>query len=129
MGCSNSPLLAALGALDRQNTYDLKRVIGHISRIDVYDITNGAYLEFVYNSLIGDKPQNNIHEYAEGIKHAGPQHAILGTDFGATEFPNLPFHPQAMIEFMEALRKEGISVADLNMMAKTNPARILGLEP
>lgn len=92
-------------------------------------IADGAYLEFVYNSLIGDKPQNNIHEYAEGIKQAGPAHAILGTDFGATEFPNLPFHPQAMLEFMEALRKEGISVADINTMAKTNPARILGLEP
>jgi hypothetical protein len=92
-------------------------------------IADGAYLEFVYNSVIGDKPQNSLHEYAEGIKQAGPQHIILGTDFGATEVPNLPFHPQGLLEFMELLRKEGISVADINMMVKTNPARVLELEP
>jgi hypothetical protein len=30
---------------------------------------------------------------------------------------------------MEALHKEGISVADINLMAKTNPALALGLSP
>jgi len=30
---------------------------------------------------------------------------------------------------MEALHKEGISVADINLMAKTNPALALGLKP
>ena len=30
---------------------------------------------------------------------------------------------------MNALHKVGLSVADINLMAKTNPSRILGLEP
>jgi hypothetical protein len=30
---------------------------------------------------------------------------------------------------MQALHKEGISVADINRMAKTNPALALGLQP
>jgi hypothetical protein len=34
-----------------------------------------------------------------------------------------------MLEFMERLHKLGLSVADINMMAKTNPAKVLGLEP
>ena len=89
----------------------------------------GAYLEFVYNSVIGNKPQNPIGEYAEGIKQVGPQYCVLGTDFGAVKNPPLPFHPQALLEFMQALHKEGISVADINLMVKTNPARVLGLEP
>jgi hypothetical protein len=38
-------------------------------------------------------------------------------------------HPQVLLDFMEALHKEGISVADINLMAKTNPALALGLEP
>jgi hypothetical protein len=38
-------------------------------------------------------------------------------------------HPQALLDFMEALHKEGISVADINLMAKTNPALALGLAP
>jgi hypothetical protein len=37
--------------------------------------------------------------------------------------------PQGMLDFMNALRREGISVADINLMAKTNPARLLNLAP
>jgi len=92
-------------------------------------VSEGAYLEFIYNSVIGDKPQNSIAAYAEGIKQAGPQHCIISTDFGAVDIPDLPFHPQALLEFMEALHHQGISVADINLMVKTNPARLLGLEP
>jgi hypothetical protein len=91
--------------------------------------SEGAYLEFVYNSVIGNKPQNPIAEYAAGIKQVGAQYCVLGTDFGSVRNPPLPLHPQALLEFMQALHKEGISVADINLMAKTNPARVLGLEP
>jgi len=38
-------------------------------------------------------------------------------------------HPEALLDFMEALHKEGISVVDINLMAKTNPALALGFEP
>jgi hypothetical protein len=38
-------------------------------------------------------------------------------------------HPQAMLDFMTALHKEGFSVAEVNLMAKTNPALALGLKP
>ena len=92
-------------------------------------VRDGAYFEFIYNSVIGDKPQNTIQEYAAGLKRIGPEHCIIATDFGAVDVPNLPFHPQALLEFMEALREQGISVADINLMVKTNPARLLGLEP
>jgi hypothetical protein len=92
-------------------------------------VRDGAYLEFIYNSVIGDKPQNSIKEYAEGIKQIGPQFCIIATDFGAVDIPGLPFHPQALLEFMEALHEQGISVADINLMVKTNPARLLGLNP
>jgi hypothetical protein len=30
---------------------------------------------------------------------------------------------------MERLHKLGISTADINLMVKTNPAKVLGLEP
>jgi hypothetical protein len=35
-------------------------------------------------------------------------------------------HPQALLDFTTALHKEGISLADINLMAKTNPALALG---
>jgi len=34
-----------------------------------------------------------------------------------------------MLEFMQRLHALGISVADINLMVKTNPAKVLGLEP
>jgi hypothetical protein len=42
---------------------------------------------------------------------------------------DFPSHPQALLDYMEALHGEGISVADINLMAKTNPALALGLRP
>ena len=90
----------------------------------------GAYLEFVYNSVIGQHPQRSIAEYAESIRTVGPKYCVLGSDFGGAG-PNAPhyYHPQAMLNFMQALHKEGISVEDINLMAKINPAVVLGLKP
>ena len=41
--------------------------------------------------------------------------------------PQRPLEPQGLLDFMEALHKEGISVADINLMTKTNPALAFGL--
>jgi predicted metal-dependent phosphotriesterase family hydrolase len=35
--------------------------------------------------------------------------------------------PDGMLAFFGAMRKEGIRAADIDRMAKTNPARALGL--
>jgi len=67
--------------------------------------------------------------YADGMRQVGPEHCILSTDFGSPHKPPPPLHPQALLEFMQLLQKQGFSVEEINLMAKTNPARILGLEP
>jgi Family of unknown function (DUF6282) len=90
---------------------------------------DGAYLEFAYNAVYGAKPQRTFAEYADGMRQVGPQHCIVSTDFGSPRKPPPPLHPQALLEFMQLLQKQGFSVADIDLMAKTNPARILGLEP
>lgn len=87
----------------------------------------GAYIEFTYNSVLPPHPQLSIEQFAAGIQQVGPKFCILGTDFGATG--RKEFHPQGMLDFMVALNKQGISVDDINLMAKTNPARILELQP
>ncbi|HVZ60742.1 MAG TPA: hypothetical protein VG892_08150, partial [Terriglobales bacterium] len=58
----------------------------------------------------------------------GPEFCILSSDFGSVH-GDYPMHPQAMLDFMTALQKEGFSVADINRMAKTNPALAMGLKP
>jgi len=100
----------------------------HMTVAEMQEATReGAYIEFTYNSVLPPHPQLSIEEFADGIQKVGPKFCILGTDFGAAG--NKEFHPQGLLDFMVALHKLGISVDDINLMAKTNPARILELQP
>jgi hypothetical protein len=78
----------------------------------------GALIELVYGGM-------NAPEWARAIQTVGAQHFILSSDLGQ---PNNPMHPDGMLAFFEAMRKEGVPAADIERMAKTNPARALGLE-
>jgi Family of unknown function (DUF6282) len=93
---------------------------------------DGAFIEFVYGATLGTNPVVSIKEYADAIRAVGPKSCILATDFGAVQKPpepKRPLEPQGLLDFMTAIHKEGISVADINLMTKTNPALALGLHP
>ena len=85
----------------------------------------GAYLEFVYNALIGPSKVFEIPEYAAAIRAVGPEHCILSSDLGQA---GNPLHPDGLEAFFRGLRAQGFSVAEIDRMAKTNPARLLGLQ-
>jgi hypothetical protein len=92
----------------------------------------GALLEFVYGATLGTNPVVSISEYASAIRAIGAKSCILATDFGAVQKPpepQRPLEPQGLLDFMTAMHKEGISIADINQMTKTNPALALGLRP
>ncbi len=87
----------------------------------------GGTIEFVYGSAFNDPKM--LAQFAAWIKAVGPAHCIISTDLGgARPFPR-PMPTAGMLEYMQKLHAEGISVADINLMAKTNPAKILGLQP
>ena len=93
---------------------------------------DGAFIEFVYGATLGTNPVVSISEYAKAIRAVGPKSCIVATDFGAVQKPpepQRPLEPQGFLDFMTALNKEGISVADINLMTKTNPALAMGLKP
>ena len=93
---------------------------------------DGAFIEFVYGATLGTNPIVTISDYAKAIRAIGPKSCILATDFGSVQKPPEPqrvLEPQGLLDFMVALHKEGISVADINLMTKTNPALALGLKP
>jgi hypothetical protein len=91
---------------------------------------DGAYLEFDADGpFVGPQPRHTIADYADAIRQVGPEFCILSTNFGTIHNPPFALHPQGLLDFMVALHKEGISVADINRMAKTNPALALGLQP
>jgi predicted metal-dependent phosphotriesterase family hydrolase len=41
--------------------------------------------------------------------------------------PGNPLHPDGLIALFDGLKKEGITQAEIDRMAKENPARLLGL--
>ena len=85
----------------------------------------GAFIELDYGGLIGRNPEFRPADYAKAIRAIGPRSCILSSDLGQ---PGNPLHPDGLAAFFEALRKEGFSQADIDLMSKTNPARALGLE-
>jgi len=84
----------------------------------------GAYIEFVYGALLGPNALK-IDDYAKAIREIGPAFCILSSDLGQ---PGNPLHPDGLSAFFQALRGQGFSQADVDLMSKTNPARALGLE-
>jgi len=84
----------------------------------------GAYIEFVYNGLIGAGKQFDFADYANAIRAIGPEHCILSSDMGQ---PANPLHPDGLQLFFDGLKKQGLSQAGIDRMSKVNPARLLSL--
>jgi len=85
----------------------------------------GAYIELDYGGLLGTPPELRIEDYAKAIRQIGPQFCILSSDLGQA---GNPLHPDGLAAFYEALRKQGFTQAEIDLMSKTNPARALGLQ-
>jgi hypothetical protein len=84
----------------------------------------GAYVEFVYGALLGSDALK-IEDYVRAIRQLGPASCILSSDLGQV---GNPLHPDGLAVFFQELAKQGFSQADIDLMSKTNPARVLGLE-
>jgi hypothetical protein len=85
----------------------------------------GAYIEFVYNALIGPKPEWTFAEYAKAIREIGPSHCILASDLGQA---GNPVHPDGLAAFFDGMKRAGFSQAEIDVMSKANPGRVLGLQ-
>ena len=84
----------------------------------------GAYIEFVYNALIGPNKMFDIKEYVDAMRRIGPDSCIISSDLGQAANP---LHPDGLIKFMTDLKNNGLSINEIDKMAKTNPAKLLGL--
>jgi len=85
----------------------------------------GAYLEFVYNALIGPNKVFDAPEYARAIRAVGPEYCILSSDLGQA---GNPLHTDGLVAFFAALRSQGLSESEIDQMSKINPAKLLGLK-
>ena len=85
----------------------------------------GAFIEFVYNGLIGPHKEFEISEHVQAIRAIGATQCVLASDLGQAVNPP---HTDGLIRFFAALKEEGISQPEIDWMSKRNPAHLLGLQ-
>lgn len=87
------------------------------------------YVEKEYISIdegMQTAEQGGLPEVARQIRALGPQHCIIATDFGRY---GLATPVEGLRQFIACLLDLGITPADIRTMVKTNPEKLLGLEP
>jgi hypothetical protein len=82
----------------------------------------GALLELVYSPLTDEQ----LRKEAEAIRAIGAASFVLSSDLGQ---PPNPLHTDGLLAMYRGLMAQGISAADIDVMSRKNPARLLGLEP
>ncbi len=87
-------------------------------------VAMGAMLEFTGNAVLGLQKENEFKDYAGVMRQVGFGAVILSSDFGQQ---GNPLHPDGLQRIFEGLRKEGVSVAEIERIVKTNPAKLLAL--
>jgi len=88
----------------------------------------GAYIELCGNAVLPTNPEDGripVEQYVKTIRALGPAHIILSSDLGQKVNP---VHTEGWKQYLDIMRKAGISNADLDVMAKKNPAELLGLK-
>jgi hypothetical protein len=87
-----------------------------------------ALLEFCGKQVLPTEPEatrTSMEDFVKAIRAVGPEHCILSSDLGQPENPVLT---EGWKIFLNMLRKAGITEGEIDVMARRNPARLLGLE-
>ena len=67
----------------------------------------------------------SIDNYAHAIREIGAEHFLISSDFGQAVNPP---HAEGLSRFIRALLDAGVTEAQINLMARRNPAKLLGLD-
>jgi predicted TIM-barrel fold metal-dependent hydrolase len=73
-----------------------------------------------------EAPSGGVKLVAEQIQALGAEHCIIATDFGVY---TLPTPVEGFREFIACLLDLGVSPEDIRTLTKTNPEKLLDLEP
>ena len=85
----------------------------------------GAFIEFAGSTMANAAAAARVDRFADAIRKVGPEFCILSSDLGQE---GNPVPPDGFAAFLLAMRAKGFSQAEIDTMAKTNPARLLGLQ-
>ncbi len=81
---------------------------------------NGALIEFSYGHVV--HRQCELPALLEGIRAVGVEHAVLTTDSGQA---NAPFPVEVLAEAIGALLQNGFSSAEVDVLIKANPQKLI----
>jgi len=84
----------------------------------------GAWIEFVYNALIGPNKEFEFGDYAKAIRAVGVESCILSSDLGQA---GNPLHPDGLAAFFAGLKSAGFEPVEIARMSQTNPSQALGM--
>jgi hypothetical protein len=70
------------------------------------------------------RAQVNAKNVAQALKEIGAKSLVISSDLGQSG--NMT-HPDGIESAIAAMKREGISDADIDLMMRKNPARLLGL--
>ena len=133
------------GHLSPQETFSLvkaaldmgltKIVITHVLQDQLMDLVlsnaeivrlaqMGCIIEYSYWTCENNIAKTDPSLLAESIKQVGVKHCLLSTDFGQNDNPPAPDGLQA---FISTMLQNGLTEKDIELMVKTNPAKLLGL--
>jgi hypothetical protein len=84
----------------------------------------GALLEKDLITMMPAWQSISLEEMTKSIREVGPQHCVLGTDFGQIHHPS---PAEGLRTFIQMLLERGIEAEEVRTMVATNPARLLGL--
>lgn len=85
----------------------------------------GAFIEQTFVALLPSEFCHDPVERVKAIKAIGAEHCIMSTDLG--QYWNLP-PTEGMRLFISTLLFKGVTPEEIELMAKVNPARLLGLD-
>jgi hypothetical protein len=109
-------------------THALETLVGPDHRLeDVVALADaGATIEFTYLTCIpgGFAATEDPATFARAMMTVGPERALMSTDFGQVKSP----HPaDGMRLFIDEMLRCGVPPAAIDLLARRNPARLLGL--
>ncbi len=85
--------------------------------------SEGAVMELDWLAVhTGDR---SIPDYVNAIREIGAEHFLISSDFGQDVNPP---HADGFRSFIRALLDAGVTQAEIDLMARANPARLLGLD-
>jgi microsomal dipeptidase-like Zn-dependent dipeptidase len=96
----------------------------------------GALIECVYGAHLSGpgapsaqgraQKRVTVADTAKAIRAVGAEHFVVASDLGQV---GNPLHPDGFAAFLEGLRAEGLSDREIDLVARSNAARLLGLQP